>query len=503
MRKVLNIGGIVLNLIDIVKYACLFREGIAMHVRNTGIAALGLMAVLAAAGPSLAADSLFDAVKRQDQTAVRAMIARKTNVNAPQPDGATALHWAANRNDLAIAELLVKAGAKVDVTNDYGVTPLSLAALNGSGPMVDLLLTSGADANLALPSGETPLMTAARTGSEPAVAALIDKGARVGSAEPVAGQTALLWALSERHLPVVKRLVERGADVQQASKAGFTPLMMAARFGQQDAAGYLLGKGASLHATDAEGLDALMVAVMRGQTDMALFLLEKGADPKNDKAGYTALHWASGKWESGMTHDYPDATTEEWRYLNGVPARKAELITALIAKGANVNSTMSKAPPRYGIHLFHMMPLQGATPFFLAALSSDVETMKLLVSKGADPKVLNQNKSTALMVAAGLGRVPGDSLITDEESYDAAKLCLDLGVDANAVNASGETALHGAAYYGNPKVAQLLVERGANMSAKNRNGQTALSLSIGYNQNAMTLTRPAITAVLKKLGATE
>ncbi len=474
-----------------------------MTTTFTRCAALGLMAMLAFAGRSQAADSLIDAVKRQDQAAVRAMLTRKVDANAPQPDGATALHWAANRNDVAVAELLIKAGARVDATNDYGVTPLSLAALNGSAPMVRLLLNAGANANLALPSGETPLMTAARTGNDAVVTALLDKGAQVGASEPVAGQTALLWALSERHLAVARRLVERGADVRQASKAGFTPLMMAARFGQQDAAQFLLDKGAPIGAMDNEGLDALLVAVLRGQSEMALFLLDKGADPKNDKPGYTALHWTSGKWESGMTHDYPDATTEEWRYLNGVPTRKAELITALIAKGADVNALMTKAPPRYGIHLFHMMPLQGATPFFLAALSADADTMKLLLSKGADPKVLNQNKSTSLMVAAGLGRVPGDSLLTDEDSVEAAKICLDLGVDVNAVNAAGETALHGTAYYGNPKVAELLVQRGANMSMKNRNGQTALSISIGYNQNAMTLTRPAITAVLKKLGATE
>ncbi len=474
-----------------------------MKSRMTGIVALGIVALLTSGGAAQAADTLVDAVKRQDQSAIKALLQRKVDVNAPRPDGATALQWAASRNDVAVADLLLKAGAKVDAANDYGVTPLSLAALNGSGPMVELLLKAGANPNLPLPSGETPLMTAARTGSVPAVAALVAKGAQVNAAEPVAGQTALLWALSERHLPVAKALVEHGADIKQGSKAGYTPLMMAARFGQVEAATYLLEKGAPLNAVSTEGLDALMVAVLRGQVDMALALLDKGANAKNDAAGYTALHWASGKWESSMTHDYPDASTEEWRYLNGVPARKAELVTALITHGADVNARMKSAPPRYGIHLFHMMPLQDATPFFLAALSSDAATMKLLVAKGADPKVVNQNKSTALMVAAGLGRVPGDSIITDEDSAEAAKVCLDLGIDVNAVNESGETALHGTAYYGNPKVAQLLVEHGAKMGMKNRNGQTALSISIGYNQNAMTLTRPAITAILRKLGATE
>ncbi len=461
-----------------------------------------LVGGLLLAGPARAADTLIDAVQRQDQAAVKALIAQG-DVNIRRPDGSTALQWAANRNNVAIADLLIKAGATVDLANDYGVTPLILAAQNGSAPMIDLLLTAGAAPGLALPSGETPLMTAARTGNVAAVRLLLDKGATVGAAEPVVGQTALLWALSEQHLPVVRLLVERGADVNQASKAGFTPLMMAARFGATETTDFLLARGARLDEVDGGGLSALMVAVLRGHAGLAMHLLDKGADANSDKAGYTALHWAAGKWESGMTHDYPDVSEEEWRYLNGVPERKLELIQALLAHGAAVDAVMKKAPPRYGIHLFHMMPLQGATPFFLAALSADVPVMKVLVAAGADVKVLNANKSTALMVAAGLGRVPGDSLLTDEESAAAVAFLLDLGLDVNAANAAGETALHGTAYYGNPKTAELLVSRGANMSAKNRNGQTALMLSIGYNQNAMTLTRPAITALLRKLGATE
>lgn len=473
-----------------------------MKVRFRDIAALALVGLLTTTGTATA-DTLVEAVKRQDQATVRAMLRRKVDVNAPALDGATPLQWAASRNDLAIADLLVKAGAKADVANDYGVTPLSLAALNGSAPMLDLLLTAGANPNLALPSGETPLMTAARTGNVPAVTALLNRGAQVDATEPVAGQTALLWALSERHLPVARVLVDKGANVQLASTSGFTPLMMAARFGHQEAAAFLLEKGAPINTVATDGHSALTVAVLRGQTDLALYLLTKGADAKNDKAGYTALHWAAGKWESGMTHDYPESTEEEWRYLNGVVTKKAELINALLEHGADINARLKKNPPRYGIHLFFVMPLQETTPFFLAALSADVDTMKLLVAKGADPKLLNANKSTALMAAAGLGRVPGDSLITDEDAAAAATLCLDLGIDVNAANTSGETALHGTAYYGNPKVAQLLVERGAHMSAKNRSGQTPLMLSLGYNAAAMTLTRPAITAVLRKLGATE
>ena len=96
---------------------------------------------------------------------VRALLNQHADVNAPQVDGMTALHWAAYHDDVEIAGLLLRAGANVKAANRYGVTPLSLACTNGNGAMVELLLKAGADPNAALPGGETPLMTAARTGT--------------------------------------------------------------------------------------------------------------------------------------------------------------------------------------------------------------------------------------------------------------------------------------------------------------------------------------------------
>ncbi len=462
------------------------------------------VALSLAAGQRASADvRLIDATRREDAAAVRALLQQKLDVSAPQPDGATALLWAANRNNLEIAGLLVAAGAKVDAANDYGATPLLLAAENGSAAMIELLLKAGASPNLPSAAGDTPLMSAARSGSLGAVRALLDKHADVNAAEPVDGQTALLWALSEQHLPVVQALVAAGANVQQASKAGFTPLMMAARFANLDEARLLLDRGARINDVTAEGVSVLMVAVLRGHSAFARFLMDRGADPNIDKAGYTALHWAAGKWESSMTHDYPTTTHSEWRYLGGVPEGKLELVQALVAHGADVNARLKTGPPRYGINLFNPTILTGATPFFIAALSADAEMMKVLVALGADPLATAGGTATALMAASGLGRVPGDSLITDEASVDAVNLCLDLGLDVNAANAQGETALHGSAYYGNPKVAQRLVERGANMEARNKRGDTPLKVSLGYSQSAMVLTRPEISALLRKLGAKE
>ena len=111
-----------------------------------------------------AGDALVQAVRDGDRAQTATLIEQGVDINAANPDGATALHWAAHLDDLEILRLLLQAGANVNVANVYGVTPLALACLNANGPIVEVLLQSGADPNLASVSGETPLMTAARTG---------------------------------------------------------------------------------------------------------------------------------------------------------------------------------------------------------------------------------------------------------------------------------------------------------------------------------------------------
>ena len=186
------------------------RWGVALRV---GLLLAGVD--LGAAGSDV---RLADAVMRADREAVRALLQQKIDVNAAQPDGTTALHWAVRRDDLETAQLLIRAGARVATATRYGVTPLYLASVNGNAAMIDALLRAGADPNSANPGGETALMTAARTGAVDAVKLLLDRGAAVNAKETVRGQTALMWAVLENHPAIVKLLIAQGRRHQRADQ---------------------------------------------------------------------------------------------------------------------------------------------------------------------------------------------------------------------------------------------------------------------------------------------
>jgi len=180
---------------------------------------------LATIGTAGAAQRLIDAVKSADTAAVRALLDRHVDVNAPQEDGTTALHFAADGDNREIVELLVRAGANVKAANRYGATPMWLASVNGNAAVIDVFLKAGADPNTALPEGETVLMAAARTGNLDAVKLLLGHRAALNAKEGWHGQTALMWAAAEGHSDMVSLLIDKGADVKAASKAGFTALV--------------------------------------------------------------------------------------------------------------------------------------------------------------------------------------------------------------------------------------------------------------------------------------
>lgn len=466
----------------------------------TGLTCCAVIALVATA--HAAADTrLADAVKRQDTAAIRRLLTLKVDVNAPQPDGATALHWAAYRDDLATAEQLIRAGAQIDATNDYGVTPLLLACTFARGALVEALLKAGANPNLALPSGETPLMTAARAGRVEAVKSLLAHQAPIDATERVKSQTALMWAVSEKRIEVVRTLLEAGANIKAASTSGFTPMLFAARTGDVELGRVLLAKGANVNDTAKDGASVLHVAAVRGNVDFAIFLLSQGADPNADKPGYTTLHWVAGKWESQLTADYSNSDEGEWAPLVGVsPKRKVELVNALLKAGANPNARLTKDPPRFGMNLWQKK-LIGATPFLLAAQAADVPVMRALLASGADPKINTENDATPLMFAASFGRVPSESRVTEDAALDAVQLCLELGMDTKHAEVNGDTALHAIAFYGWVKMGQWLLDHGADIDTKNKRGETPLRISQGVIVSNMLHTEPKITELLLKNGA--
>jgi ankyrin repeat protein len=435
---------------------------------------------------------LVRAVKHRDTRDVRVLLQQRVDVNTPEPDGSTPLHWAAYWDDGDTADLLLRAKAQANAKNELGATPLWLACMNGSASMVARLLKAGADPNSSLPTGETPVMTVSRTGNLEAVSALLTAGANVNARESVRGQTALMWAVGQQHPDVVNLLIGRGADIRARSNVtrrvvrlagaatyagaavaeqdlgGFTPLLFAARAGDLESARLLVASGADVNDSAPAGTSALIVAVHSGHPAVAAFLLDKGADANAGAAGYTALHAA---------------------VLRG----DVESVRSLLAHGANPNAKLLKATGvrRRSIDWSMNQVWLGATPFWLAAKFSEIGIMRLLTAGGADPLVLNNAGTTALAAAAAgtidrLGDSPADGyyrpapdpLLEDRDIQEAMTILLDAGVDVNAVNAVGDTALHAAAGRRLEAIVRFLLERGAKADARNKKGQTPLALAM-------------------------
>jgi uncharacterized protein len=439
---------------------------------------------------------LVEAVKNQDAAAVRKLLSHHIDVNAAQGDGATALHWAAHWDQLDTAEALIRAGANVNAATALGVTPLALACENGNGAMVEKLLNAGANANPTLLTGESALMTCARTGSTEGVSTLLARGADGNAKEREHGQTALMWAAAHGHADIAKLLIDHGADIHARSRSyrefvarkmpgigeqrghtsgvwmergGSTPLLFAARAGDIECAGVLLAAGADVNETAPDGDTPLTVAAHSGHTPLAKFLLDHGADPNAAGIGYTALHSA-------------------------VLRNDLELVKALVAHGANPNVRLTNGTPirRTDPDGLLLGDWVGATPFLLASKFLHPEIMRTLATVGADPSIPMQDGTTPLMVAAGLAwasgfdrrsvYVVGGVIPSDEaEALETAKLAIALGADVKAANQVGDTALHGAAAKGYPRIVQLLLDAGANPNAKNLKGQTPAMLAHGLN----------------------
>ncbi len=459
------------------------------------VAGAMLSGLLALAAPAAGESDLqlVQAAKGRDWDTVAALLGRGADADAPQADGATALHWAAHWNDLEAVDRLLAAGANVDAENALRATPLWVACAGRNTAVVERLLGAGADPNRALRSGETLLMRCASTGDPAAVRALLAHGADVDAGEPSRGQTALMWAAANRRPAVTRALLEHGAAVGLRTRTvrqlrgvglqsttspagatffdagGFTALLFAARHGDSESARLLLDAGADLEGPAADGNSPLVLAAVSGNARLAEFLLARGADPHAAGAGYNALHAA-------------------------VLRADADLLRALLAAGADPNARLERSTPvpRWTYQYVFTLREKGGTPFLLAAKYLEPELMRLLTAAGADPLLTFDDGTTALMAAVGLrlsrattrrSRLIAPELVRAEwTAEDRVLATVEAAVDAGAAeaidtaNGAGDTALHGAVQRGFLAVADLLAAHGADLDRENGRGETPRAL---------------------------
>ena len=483
--------------------------------RTHAIILLPLLGQLAIAGSF----DVANAVENRDAAALRGLLQSHAAVNAAQPDGTTALHWAAHWNDAEAVALLLKSGADPKAVNRYGATPLSEAVALASGVVIEELLKAGADPNTRTTAdGETVLMVAARDGNLDAVNRLLAHGADVNAKESYKGQTALMWAAAERHPQVVKALLEHGADwkVQSAyretkipklstassispiSRGGLTAFLFAAREGDIETAKVMLDAHVDINQTDVDGTSGLVVSIMNKHYTFAKFLLDRGADPNvTDVKGRAALYSAV------------DARNEDWSAL---PMRQEndqlssmDLIKLILAHGANINAKLThNLPGRSGMDLGDVSLDEGTTPLMRAARSGDAATMRVLLEAGADPKLVTKDGNNALLFAAGIGYRDKNTRGTEAEALEAVKVCLDQGLDLKQANNRGETPLHGAANRGSDLLIKFIVEHGGKMDAKSKQGFTPLDIAMGKDSFfALPVPHDSTVALLRGMGAPE
>jgi ankyrin repeat protein len=437
---------------------------------------LALFVMVGATAVAAERPAVIDAARNGDRAALRALIQKKADVNQPDGDGATALHWAAYHDDFESVDLLITAGANVNAANDLGATPLWNASTNAAVPVAKRLLEAGANPNLALIAGETPLMAAARAGKSGVAELLLSKGANP-NARGTRGQTALMWAASERHPAVVKALLAHGADVHARSvewkemvavpphglpqynkvipRGGDTALLFAARVGDLESAKLLAGAGANVNDADAWGVSVTVMAAHAGFTELIEWLLDRGADPNAAAAGFAAMHAA-------------------------IMRRDTRMVAALLSHGADANAPLRTwTPTRRSSRDHNFAPeLVGATPFWLAARFNQPDVMRLLLKHGAnalfvhhanyhieEPVEPRTQVTTAVMAAVGMGGgvawVQPSRLEREKLMLESVTFAVEQGVDVNAVNSDGRTALDAARALKFESVVKFLTDRGA------------------------------------------
>src|SRR5688572_12173491 len=428
------------------------RESRRLHL---AFCILNLIAVsIAAASVVLAAEStLLDAAERSDRATALKLLAKGAEVNAPGPDGTTAIMYAAANDDLELVRALIKAGANVKLKNQFGTSALTEAAIIGSAPVIEALLKAGADPNLKNPEGETPLMAVARAGKVDAAKRLLEAGADINAKEDFGGQTALMWAAAQSQAEMVKLLASKGADLnargvirqwerkviteprpKDMNKGGFTPLIYAAREGCVDCARHLMAAGADPDLEDPERITPLNMALLNMHFEFAAFMIKAGADvDKWDLFGRSPLYMAA---------DVSTLPTKGNGAMAVIPSE--DTVTALdvgrmlLEAGANPNLQLKRRPPYRDVPQDRggdAILAQGATALLRAARAGDAPFVELLLKHKALVDLPSKEGVTPLMAAAGVEfgtRVTRGRNRTNEGVLATMQLLVDAGANINA-----------------------------------------------------------------------
>ena len=485
--------------------------------------------------PALASEAKIAAAARDgERTDVIALVrAGSDDPNATLQDGTSALHWAVRSEDAEIVSLLIQAKADVNAADPHGITPLAMACQNADVEIVRKLIAAGANPNFADAAGITPLMIAAGRPQPENIRILLDAGAQPDARDHGPRQTALMIAVRENNADAARLLLAHGADVnaatrvgktparrppgagggshglgivrsgwpergyQEATPGGMTPLLYAARDGRAEIARMLIAVGVKVNTPDANKITPLLMAITNNQPDMADLLIQNGAEINAvDFWGRTPL-WAAVEMRDIEYSRNGEHNVDRERLL--------QLIRTLLDRGANPNARTAEVPPTrrflMGLGDLSWVDFTGQTPFLRAALSGDLTVMKLLLEKGADPNIPTASDTTALMAAAGVNWALAQTFTEDMATQlEAVKLCLEKGADVNAANSMGLTAVFGAANRGADDILAFLVERGARLDVKDKQGRTPMVWAEGvFLATNAPERKPSTIALIEKL----
>jgi ankyrin repeat protein len=474
------------------------------------IATMGVTSVHAASSTDL---RLIEAIKEGNNAAVRTLLHQRVDVSAAEPDGTTALHWAAQNGNREAVDTLIHAKAPVNARNRYGMAPIWVAAANGYPDIVSGLLRAGADPQTTRgDSGETALMAAAMAGDVRSIQQLVAYGADPNAADAIRHQTALMWAAAERHTRAVRVLSEAGANLEARSAAGLTPLMFAIRTGDIETTTALLDLGADLHATAPDGTTSLVLAMINAHWELAAKLLDRGADPNGVDPRGRPLHVLT------FMRRAENRSLTAWLPRRPTGALDTiDLAKALISRGARINdrtdwTELTYVPSHIAIFYLPGRSYVGATPLLLAAMNCDVEFVKFLLANGADPTIPTVQKITPLLAAAGVGYTIGEDPGTPDEALETVRLLADLGATVNAAadygppstmryggaGWNGAGALHGAVLRGGANLVKWLIEHDVQLDRKTSRGETALDLARGTTLGINLQVRPDLAEIIEQ-----